>query len=139
MSDARDLMHTGVACVREEETLATAARRMRELDVGALPVCGADERLHGIITDRDIVIRCVADGMDPNTTTAGALAQGKPLTVDVGTEADEVLELMAEYRIRRMPVIENHRLVGMITEADLSRHLGEWRVGHFVEAVCATA
>ena len=82
MTAARDIMHAGAECIGEHETLAQAARRMRDLGVGALPVCGDDDRLHGIITDRDIVIKCVAAGGDPATVTAGDLAQGKPFTID---------------------------------------------------------
>ncbi|KIQ64625.1 hypoxic response protein 1 [Kitasatospora griseola] len=139
MSTAREIMHAGATCVQESETLEAAARRMRELNVGALPICGADDRLHGIITDRDIVVKCLAEGRNPSATTAGELAQGKPITVDADADADqtEVLRLMEEYRIRRLPVIEAHRLVGMISEADIARHLNRHEVGEFVEAVCA--
>ncbi|MFJ2866091.1 CBS domain-containing protein [Kitasatospora sp. NPDC087314] len=139
MSIARDIMHAGATCVQENETLEAAARRMRELDVGALPICGLDNRLHGIITDRDIVVKCLAEGRDPRTTTAGRLAQGKPITVDADADAAEVLRLMEEHRIRRLPVIEEHRLVGMISEADIARHLTRQEVGDLVEAVCAPA
>ena len=138
MTTARDIMHPGAECIGEHETLAFAAQRMRDLDVGALPVCGVDDRLHGIITDRDIVIKCIAAGGDPVTTTAGALAQGTPVTIGVNEDADLVLHVMEEHRIRRLPVIDNHRLVGIISEADLSRHLSEDTVGHFVEVVCAS-
>jgi CBS domain-containing protein len=137
MTDAREIMHAGVTCIGEHETLESAARTMRERDVGALPVCGDDDRLHGMITDRDIVLNCVATGRNATQMTAGELARGKPYTVDAGADVDTVLRMMEEHRIRRLPVIENHRLVGMISEADLGRHLPEQRVGHFVEAVCA--
>ncbi|WP_340377341.1 CBS domain-containing protein [Streptomyces sp. SS7] len=137
MTAARDIMHVGATCVQENETLLDAARRMKELDVGALPICGPDDRLHGIITDRDIVVKCLARGKDPSTMTAGQLEQGKPVTVDAGADADQVLQAMEEHRIRRLPVVDDHRLVGMISEADLARHLPEEQVGHFVEAVCA--
>ncbi|MGW0885478.1 CBS domain-containing protein [Streptomyces sp. NPDC002671] len=137
MTTARDIMHTGATCVREDETLEAAARRMKELDVGALPICGPDDRLHGIITDRDIVLKCVAKGKDPRAMTAGQLEQGKPVTIDAGADAGRVLQAMEEHKIRRLPVIDNHRLVGMISEADLARHLPEDQVGRFVEAVCA--
>lgn len=130
-------MHSGAECVGEHESLLYAARRMRDLDVGALPICGDDNRLHGIITDRDIVIRCVAEGSDPATMTAGDLALGKPVTVEAMADVSEVLRSMAGHRIRRLPVIESHRLVGMISEADLARHLPEQAVGEFVEAICA--
>ncbi|GII76685.1 hypoxic response protein 1 [Sphaerisporangium rufum] len=138
MTSARDIMHPGVKCVGEHETLDRAARMMRELDVGALPVCGEDDRLHGIITDRDIVCKCIAEGGDPRRTTAGQLAQGTPVTVEADVEIDEVLRMMEGHRVRRMPVLENRRLVGMISEADLARSLPEERVGHFVEMICAS-
>jgi CBS domain-containing protein len=138
MTTARDIMHPGAECIGEHETLAFAAQRMRELDVGALPVCGDDDRLHGIITDRDIVIKCIGRGSDPAKTTAGELAQGKPVFIDANDDTDRVLQVMEEHRIRRLPVIDNHRLVGMISEADLARHLSEQAVGHFVEVVCAS-
>ncbi|MFD8009030.1 CBS domain-containing protein [Streptomyces sp. NPDC058955] len=136
MTTAREIMHTGASCVQENETLMDAARRMSELDVGALPICGPDNRLHGIITDRDIVVKCLAKGKDPHHMTAGLLAQGKPITVDVDADSEQVLRTMQEHRVRRVPVIDDHRLVGMISEADLARHLPEERVGHFVEEIC---
>jgi CBS domain-containing protein len=139
MTTAQDIMHAGAECVNENETLANAARRMRELNVGCLPIRGNDDRLVGIITDRDIVIRCVAAGQDPTTMTAGQLAAGKPVTVDADADVSEVLRMMEEHRIRRLPVVDNHRLVGMISEADIVNHLPDDRVGHFLEAVCAPA
>ena len=138
MTTAREIMHTGATCVQEDETLEDAARRMSELDVGALPICGPDDRLHGIITDRDIVVKCLAKGKNPKTMTAGQLAQGKPITIDAEADTDEVLRAMEEHKIRRLPVIDNHQLVGMISEADLARRLPEEKVGHFVETVCAS-
>ncbi|MDV2474286.1 CBS domain-containing protein [Rhodococcus zopfii] len=139
MTTARDIMHAGATCVGEHETLEYAAQQMRELDVGSLPICGDDDRLHGIITDRDIVLKCVARGLDPTMMTAGDLAQGAPCTVDAETDIDDVLTLMEERRIRRMPVIGDHRLIGMISEADLATHLSEEKVGRFVESICAPA
>lgn len=76
-----------------------------------LPICGPDNRLQGIITDRDSVVKCLAEGRDPKTTTAGDLTQGKSVWVDA--DDSEVLRLMEEHQIRRLPVIEEHRLVGM--------------------------
>jgi CBS domain-containing protein len=139
MTKARDIMHVGVECIGERETLDNAARRMRELDVGALPICGDDDRLKGIITDRDIVLKCVAAGRNPAELTAGELAQGTPFTIDAESDVDDVLHMMEDHRVRRLPVLDNHRVVGMISEADLGRNLPEERVGHFVETICATA
>ena len=140
MSTAREIMHIGAECIGEHETLAQAARRMRDLDVGALPVCGDDDQLTGIITDRDIVIRCVASGGDPGTVTAGDLAKGTPFTIDVDASAEQVVRVMEEHRIRRLPVIDNNgnnRPVGMISEADLATHLGEHEVAEFAGTVYA--
>jgi CBS domain-containing protein len=103
----------------------------------ALSICGDDERLYGILTDRDIVIKCVAECGDPAAVTAGELAQGKPVTIDSDAEVSNVLQAMEAHQIRRLPIIEGRRLVGMISEADLARHLPEQTVGEFVEAVCA--
>jgi CBS domain-containing protein len=141
MTTAREIMHVGAECVGEHETLAQAARRMRDLDVGALPVCGDDDQLSGIITDRDIVIRCVATGGNPETVTAGDLAKGRPFTIGVDDSAEQALRVMEEHRIRRLPVIDNSssRPVGMISEADLARHLPEQSVAEFVGAVCASS
>jgi CBS domain-containing protein len=137
MTTAREVMHAGAECIGEHESLRHAAQRMRDLDVGSLPICGDDDRLHGIVTDRDIVIKCVAGGGDPAAITAGELAQGKPVTVEAGADISDVLQAMESRQVRRVPVIDNHRLVGMISEADLARHLPRQAVGEFVEAVCA--
>lgn len=137
MTTARDIMHLGIECIGERETLLDAARRMRQLDVGALPVCGEDDRLHGMITDRDIVVKCIAAGEDPRTMTAGVLAQGEPFVIDADADISAVLSMMEEHRIRRLPVIENHRAVGIITEADLGRHLPEGMIAQFVEVIVA--
>ena len=97
MSTARDIMHAGATCVGEHETLTAAAQHMRDLGVGALPICGDDDRLHGMITDRDLVIKCMAAGLDPNTATAGELAQGNSYHVDAGASIEEMLTVMEEH------------------------------------------
>lgn len=135
---ARDIMHRGAECVTEEDTLAAAAQKMRDLGVGSLPICGADDRLHGIITDRDIVVRCIAEGKDPSQVRAGDLAQGTLFWVGAAADVDEVLHEMEDHRIKRLPVIENHRLVGVISEADLALNISEDRLAEFVEKVYGT-
>ena len=136
MTTARDIMHAGATCVGEHETLTAAAQHMRELGVGALPICGDDDRLHGMITDRDIVIKAIAAGLDPATSTAGELAQGSTYHVDADASID-MLTVMEEHQVRRLPVIEEHRLVGMVSEADIARHLPEHALAQFVKAICA--
>jgi len=137
MTTARDIMHAGAECIGERETLAQAARRMRDLDVGALPVCGDDGRLSGIITDRDIVLKCVATGGCSGTVTVGDLAKAEPFTIGPDASTEQVLRVMEEHQIRRLPVISDDRVVGMISEADLARHLPDESVAEFVEAICA--
>lgn len=135
MATIREIMTPGAVCIGENETLADAARRMRELDVGSLPVCGEDDRLKGMVTDRDIVVRCIADNGDPQTVRAGELARGKPVTICADDPVDEALAMMKEHQIRRLPVIHGHDLVGIISQADVARHLELNRVGEVVEAI----
>jgi len=135
MSTARDIMHPGAECIGENETLNAAAQKMRELHVGALPICGQDNRLHGIITDRDIVTQCIAAGNDPLTMTTGQLARGTPIWADVNADATEVVNAMTEHQIRRVPVLDEYALVGMISEADLATHLNEHQVSQFASAI----
>jgi CBS domain-containing protein len=131
-------MTSGAECIGERETLDLAARKMRDLNVGALPICGEDQRLKGIITDRDIVVKCVAEGSDPRSRTAGELAQGTPVWVGAEADVDEAWQAMAKNRIRRLPVIDNnHRLIGIVSQGDVARHLPEDRVGELVEAISA--
>ncbi|OQR63303.1 CBS domain-containing protein [Streptomyces maremycinicus] len=137
MTTAGDIMHRGAQWIPAHETLDRAAQLMRELNVGALPISDENERLCGILTDRDIVVGCVAVGHDPAKVTAGEMAQGTPRWIDAGADVGEVLHEMQEHRIRRLPVIENKRLVGMISEADLARHLPEEQIATWAETVYA--
>ncbi|AUY48072.1 CBS domain-containing protein [Streptomyces sp. CB01881] len=119
MTTARDIMHTGAQCIRADQTLAEAAMMMRDMNVGALPICGDDQKLKGIITDRDIVVRCLAEGRDPANMTAMEMA-GHLHCVRAEDNMDTVLKKMEQHQIRRIPVIDGDRLVGMISEADLA-------------------
>jgi CBS domain-containing protein len=135
MATARELMTPGAECVGENESLADAARKMRDLDVGALPICGEDNRLKGMVTDRDIVIRCIAEDGDPGQTRAGDLGQGKPVTIGADDSIEEALRTMAEHQVRRLPVIDGHQLVGMLAQADIARALPEAATGDVVQDV----
>jgi CBS domain-containing protein len=135
MATARDIMTGGAECVGENDTLFEAARKMRDLDVGSLPICGEDNRLKGMITDRDIVVKCLAQGGDPNSTTAGELAEGKPVTIGADDPVEEILRTMTQYKVRRLPVIDGHDLVGMVSQGDVAKNLPEERVGDLVEAI----
>ncbi|MFJ8159749.1 CBS domain-containing protein [Streptomyces sp. NPDC096136] len=136
---ARDIMTKGVQCVREEQSLLDAARMMRDLNVGCLPICGDDQRLQGLITDRDIVIKCCAEGKDPASTKAGELA-GTLHWVDAASNAQEAVDTMEVHQIKRLPVIDvagGHRLIGMITEANLAKNLSDAEIAEFAVRVYA--
>ncbi|MBA2386091.1 MAG: CBS domain-containing protein [Acidimicrobiia bacterium] len=135
MTTARDIMTSGVECADENESLVDAARKMRDMDVGALPICGEDNRLKGMVTDRDIVVRCVAEGRDPQDVRVGELAEGKPVTIGADDSIDEVLSTMKEHKVRRLPVIDGHDLVGVVSQADVARNIDESKVGDLVEAI----
>ena len=135
MPSARDIMTPDVTCIGENESLADAAQKMAQLDVGSLPICGQDNRLKGMLTDRDIVVKCIAQGGDPASATAGSLAEGEPVTVGADDPIQEVLRTMSQYQVRRLPVIDGHDLVGVVSQADVARNLPEEMVGDLVEAI----
>ncbi|MEV8093054.1 CBS domain-containing protein [Kitasatospora sp. NPDC085879] len=139
MTTAREIMHPGAECVGEFETLADAARIMKDRDVGALPICGENQKLLGILTDRDIVLKCVAEGLDPTQVKAVDLAVGRPMVIEEDEDAEQVLRIMEQHLVRRLPVINHpdHKLVGMISEADIARHMPQERVAEFVTTICA--
>jgi CBS domain-containing protein len=133
---ARDVMSGGAECIGENESLAEAARKMKQLDVGALPICGEDDRLKGMVTDRDIVIKVLAEGKDPESTNAGELGEGKPVTIGADDSIKETLKTMAEHQVRRLPVIDGHDLVGIIAVADIARELDDDdSKGDLIEAI----
>ncbi len=135
MTVARDIMTPDPRCVGENETLVDAAKLMASLDVGALPICGQDKRLKGMITDRDIVVKCLAEGGDPSTTTAGSLGQGKPVTIGADDDIQEALEVMKSHQVRRLPVIDGHDLVGIISQADVALSLSAEDAGETVAEI----
>ncbi|MFE0382081.1 CBS domain-containing protein [Streptomyces inhibens] len=138
---ARDIMTGGVRCVGAHESLFDASKMMRDLDVGCLPICGDNNKLMGMITDRDIVVTCCAEGVDPATVQAGSLG-GSLHWIDADADASEVLATMEDNHIKRLPVIDvkgGHRLVGMITEANLAKNLSDKQIAEFATRVYAPA
>ena len=135
---ARDIMTPGTECIGENDTVLDAAKRLADLDVGAMPICGEDERLKGMLTDRDIVVKVLAQGKDPGSTKAGELGQGKPVTIGADDSVEEALATMKEHGVRRLPVIDGHDLVGVVSQADVAQNLDEEKVGDLVEAISTT-
>jgi CBS domain-containing protein len=135
MTTARDIMTPGAECVGAEETALDAARKMADLKVGALPICGTDNKLKGVLTDRDIVVRVLGVGKDPGATKAGELAQGEAVTIGADDGVEEIMATMTEHKVRRLPVIDGHDLVGMVAQADVARALPDPKVGDLVSAL----
>ena len=135
MTTARDIMTAAPKCIGENDTLVDAAVLMAQLDVGALPICGEDKRLKGMLTDRDIVVKSLAKNGDPRTTRAGELAEGKPVTVGADDDIEAALDLMKKHQVRRLPVIEDHLLVGIISQADVALSMSAQATGETVEEI----
>jgi CBS domain-containing protein len=134
----REAMHKGCECIGENQTLLDAAKRMEELDIGAMPICGEDDRLKGMLTDRDIVVKAVARGKDPATTRCGEFAQGTTVWIRADALLEQALSLMREHAVKRMPVMdENKRLCGIVTEADIATHAPDQKTAEFVEAIAS--
>src|SRR3954462_6927315 len=100
---ARDVMRSDAECVQETDTILDAAKRLAELNVGAMPICGEDQRLKGMLSDRDIVVKVLAEGRDPASTRAGELGEGRPVTIGADDSIDEALRTMKDHKVRRLP------------------------------------
>jgi CBS domain-containing protein len=111
-----------------------AAKLIRGEDAGIAPIVDG-ERLVGVVTDRDIAIRVVAEGKDPSTTKVEEIASGNLVTVEPGQDLDDALRLMAQHQVRRLPVVESGKLVGIVAQADVARHADAERTGEVVEEI----
>jgi len=128
-------MSDDCTCVGENDTVLDAAGKMSELGVGALPICGEDNRLKGMITDRDIVVDVLASGQDPSSTNVGSLGDGKPVTIGADDSLSLAIQTMKDHKVRRLPVIDGHDLVGIVSQADIARNAEEDDVGELVEVI----
>lgn len=132
---AREIMSSDCTCVGENETVLDAAKKLADLGVGSMPICGEDDRLKGMLTDRDIVVKVLAQDRDPAQIKAGELGEGKPVTIGADDSVSEAISTMAQHQVRRLPVIDGHRLVGIVSQADVARNADEEDVGELVEAI----
>jgi len=131
----RDVMTSNPRGVETSSPVIEAARIMKEQDVGPVPVL-EDGRLVGMLTDRDIVVRVVADGKDPQSTTVAEVASRDLVTIDPQQQLDEALRLMAQHQVRRLPVVEEDgRLVGIVAQADVAVQGDDARTGEVVEQI----
>jgi len=133
----RELMHKGIEVMPPETPLAKLAQRMREKDIGAIPV-GTKEQLQGMVTDRDIAMRAVANGKDiAHLTAADVMTKGAVCCRD-DEKVRDVLKTMEEKQIRRIPVLDDkHHLIGMISIGDISQAMPDKRTAEVMKAVSA--
>jgi CBS domain-containing protein len=131
----RDLMTENPCSIDAAKSVAYAAKMMRDEDVGLAPIVEGD-KLIGTLTDRDIAIRVVAEGKDPDQTTVREVASTNVVTIDPQQDLDEALRLMAKHQVRRLPVVEEDgRLVGVVAQADVAREGDDRQTGQVVQEI----
>jgi CBS domain-containing protein len=120
----------------EDATAADAARKMADEGIGAVPVCNAEGRLAGVVTDRDLTVGIVARGRDPQSVRLAELLEGSEVvTIGADDSAEEAIRTMKDHAVRRLPVIDGTRLVGIVSQADIARAMPDAKIGELVDAI----
>ncbi len=131
----RELMTKNPCSIDADKPVAYAAKMMRDEDVGLAPIVEG-QKLIGTLTDRDIAIRVVAEGKDPQSTTVREVATTRLVTIDPDQDLDDALGLMAKNQVRRLPVVEEDgKLAGVVAQADVARHASDQQTGEVVEEI----
>ena len=130
----KDAMTSEVTTAAPSLSLTEAAMLMKQEDVGSVPIVDG-ERLVGMLTDRDIVVRGIADGSDPHAIKAGDIASRDVVSVRPDDDLDEALRLMAQHQVRRLPVVDDGHLVGVVAQADVAHEAKDKAVGQVVEEI----
>lgn len=134
MGQVRDVMTGNPTTCEPSATLVDAAKVMALEDVGPVPIV-ENGRLVGIVTDRDIIVRAVAEGRDVASTTVKDVASQDLVTVAPDDDLDRALQLMAKRQVRRIPVVEGDRVVGIVSQADVARAVDEEKTGEVVQQI----
>ena len=136
MTSARDIMTPDATFCPEDTTAADAARKMADEGIGAIPVCDADGRLSGVVTDRDLALKIVAEGRPAHMVRLGELLDGSEVvTIGADDTAEEAIRTMKDHAVRRLPVIDGTALVGMVSQADIARAMPDAKIGDLVDAI----
>lgn len=128
-------MSKDVTVIREEQTMREAAERLANDDVGVLPICDENKQLKGVLTDRDIVVHVIARGKDPSATRARELEQGEIVTLRPDDSIEHACDLMARHQVRRLPVVEEGRVLGMVSQADVAKNVSPERAGRMLSRI----
>jgi CBS domain-containing protein len=136
MATAREIMTADALYCPEDTTAADAAVMMADEGIGAVPVCDADGRLTGVVTDRDLAVKVVAEGRDAATVRLRELLDGgEVVTIGADDSAEEAIRTMKDHAVRRLPVIDGTALVGMVSQADIARAMPDAKIGDLVDAI----
>ena len=136
MTTAREIMTPDASFCSEDTTAAEAARKMASEGIGALPVCDTDGHLSGVVTDRDLAVKVVAEGRDSGTVRLGDLIdRSEVVTIGADDSVDEAIRTMKDHAVRRLPVIDGQSLVGMVSQADIARTMPDAKIGDLVDAI----
>jgi CBS domain-containing protein len=132
---AADIMTKDVTAIREDETVREAAERLASDDIGVLPIVDDNKNLKGILTDRDIVVHVIARGKDPAGTRARDLEQGEVVTLRPDDSIEHAADLMAQHKVRRLPVVDGGHILGMVSQADVVKAVAPEKAGHMVTTI----
>lgn len=132
---ASEIMTKNITVIQEDATVKEAAERLAQDDIGVLPICDRNKQIKGMLTDRDIVVRVVATGKDINATTARELEQGQVITLRPDDSIEHAVDLMAQYQVRRLPVVENGEILGMISQADVAKAVPPEKAGRMLSSI----
>jgi CBS domain-containing protein len=136
MVAARDIMTPNATYCSADTSAADAARKMADQNVGAIPVCDTDGRLCGVVTDRDLALKIVAAGQNPDTVRLSELLDANEVvTIGADDSVEEAIRTMKDHAVRRLPVIDGHNLVGMVSQADIARAMPDTTIGDLVDAI----
>ncbi|HET6916784.1 MAG TPA: CBS domain-containing protein [Acidimicrobiales bacterium] len=135
MTKAREIMTEGSEYLKEDASVLDAAKRLAKKSIGAVPVCDSSGHLRGVVTDRDLVVEVVAAGKDPSKTKVIDLVHGEAVTIGADDSVEEAIKTMKQHKVRRLPVIDGTKLVGMVSQADIARACPPEKVGELVGAI----
>jgi CBS domain-containing protein len=136
MTTAREIMTPSATYLEKQHTVADAAKQMKSDDFGAMPVCDGNGKLLGMVTDRDLVLRVISEGRDPESTTIGDIVEEtEVVTIGADDSVEEAIRTMKDHAVRRLPVIDGRDLVGMVSQADIARAMPDAKVGDLVGAI----
>jgi CBS domain-containing protein len=131
----RDIMTKGSEYLKEDATVAEAAKLLAKASIGAVPVCDSTGHVRGVVTDRDVVVDVIAPGKEPSRTKVKDLVHGEAVTIRADDDLELAMRTMKDHKIRRLPVVEGDKLVGMISQADIARSCSPQQVGELVAAI----